>query len=373
MTRILLVEPWLHGSHLRWAEGYQAASRHRVGVVGLGGGLWRWRIRGGALPLARKVEDWVASNGQPDVLVVSGMVDVAELLGLTRHWLTSLPPVVIYQHESQLVYPSPSGTVDQEAALRNWLSWCAADLVVFNSHHHRNAVVSRLPGFLAGLPDHSHLPSMEEVVGRFEVLPVGVDVAAVRASVAERDQPAAGCPVLLWPHRWEPDKDPIAFASALARLAATGAAFNLILAGEDPPGGSTFAERSRQDVLTRFGDRVLASGPFERSRYLELLGRADLVVSCAKQELFGVGVVEAVAAGCVPLLPAKLSYPEVIPAQWHDTVLYQPGRFGSALSEAVDRLAERRRATEGLADAMTRFDWSKVAPAYDRTFADVLG
>jgi glycosyltransferase involved in cell wall biosynthesis len=368
-------------------------------------------LRGGALPLAREVSDWVAANGRPDVLVISGLVDAAELLGLIRRSLGPSAAVVVYQHESQLLYPSPTGTVDQEAALRNWMSWCAADLVAFNSCHHRDGVVDRLPGFLAGLPDRTHLPSIDEVTARFEVLPVGVDVAAVVAAGSVNGPGAgpggdgcgsglggsghtggrsgggggsglgnrsgggrsAGGPVVLWPHRWEPDKDPAAFASALARLDRSGAAFGLILAGEDPPGGSTFARRSRRVVAERFGDRIVADGPFRRSRYLELLGRADVVVSCANQELFGVAVVEAVAAGCVPVLPDGLSYPEVIPARWHDAALYQRGTFGSALGEVVSDLAPRQEATAGLAGAMLRFDWSKVADLYDRTFTGALG
>lgn len=47
-----------------------------------------------------------------------------------------------------------------------------------------------------------------------------------------------------------------------------------------------------------------------KNDYYELLGRAKCVVSFALQENFGFGILEAVALGCVPVLPNRLVYPE---------------------------------------------------------------
>ena len=376
--RVLLVEPWLAGSHQAWAEGWSATSRHRVDVVGLPGRAWRWRLRGGALPLAEQLGAWVAGNGDPDVVVVSGLVDVAQLLGLASRSLQTRPPVVVYQHESQLVHPSPGSKPDQEAALRNWMSWCAADLVLFNSRYHAEAVLSALAGFVGQLPEPSHLPFLERVTGRFEVLPVGVDLSWVDRGSARGLPPDGatrwgdgGAPVIVWPHRWETDKDPSAFVAALTKARTAGRLFRLVLAGEDPDAGSRDAAGARAAVLDRFGELVLAAGPFGRDEYREVLGRCDLVVSCAHHEFFGVAVVEAIAAGCLPLLPRSLAYPEVVPARWHPVTLYRPGRFGSALIEALDSLHDRRVASAGLAGAMERYDWSTLAPAYDDRIDDL--
>ncbi|MCP3993063.1 MAG: DUF3524 domain-containing protein [Actinomycetia bacterium] len=377
--RILLIEPWLDGSHRQWAEGYQRASNHEVHVIGLPGRLWRWRLRGGAVPLAAEVIDWIDRHGQPDVVVISGLVDGAHLLGLARRQLGATP-VAVYQHESQLVYPTTSGS-DQEAALRNWLSWCAADVVLFNSEYHRDAVAERLPAFVAQLPDQSHRPFVEPVLARFEVLPVGLDLgpllntssasaatSTVGGVVAEDEGLDRG-PRVLWPHRWEADKDPAAFERALVKLEAAGQPFELILAGADPSGGSTQAVEARHRLVARFGSRVVAVGPFPVDEYRRLVTSADVVASCAHQENFGIGVVEAVAAGCVPLLPNRLSYPEIIPRRWHSSVLYEPGQFGTALVECLAELDQRRRATAGLAAEMARFDWAVMADCYDQRLA----
>ncbi|MEL7207971.1 MAG: DUF3524 domain-containing protein [Actinomycetota bacterium] len=359
--KVLLLEPWFDGSHRRWAEGYQAASSMEIHVLGLPGELWRWRLRGGSVPLAGLVEAWMKGNGRPDVLVVSGLVDVSQLLGLTRRLLADTP-VVVYQHESQLLYPTTSA-IDQDSALHNWLSWVAADEVWFNSPFHMYAVIERLEPWLGQLPDTSHVPKIEEVTKRFAVEPVGVDIATF-GSLPQVPVPD-GPPVILWPHRWEADKDPEAFGNALVKAASAGHEFGLILAGEDPSGFSGPAAEARQRIADTFGARVLAVGPFDDARYRMALARADIVVSCAKHEFFGVAMVEAIAAGCVPLLPNDLSYPDLIPRDWHEAVLYEPGTFGRALSSMLVSFPHRRRATAGLANAMGRFDWSVIARRYD--------
>jgi glycosyltransferase involved in cell wall biosynthesis len=370
--RILLVEPWMDGSHRSWAEGYREASSHDVDIIALPGELWRWRLRGGAVPLADQLVEWIGRHGAPDVLLVSGLVDVAELVGMARRSLPSAVPVVVYQHESQLVYPVHEGDYDHGAALRNWVSWCAADLVLFNSYHHLRSVSAALPGFVETLPDDSHRPHLEPVMARFEVCPVGVDLRQV-ASAGDRQSRSrrSGPPVILWPHRWERDKDPAAFLAALHKLDRAGLDYRLILAGQDPPSGSTYAGGERSRAEREFGHRLAASGSFDRSEYLQHLSDADLVVSCARHEFFGVAVVEAVAAGCLPLLPHALSYPELIRPPWHTTALYQPGTFGTRLIDAVTRVDELRAASVGLAESMHRFSWSSMAQAYDDRLAAV--
>lgn len=395
--RILLVEPWETGSHLAWAKGYQESSSHEVYMVGLPGELWRWRLRGGALPLAEKITKWIDTNGQPDLLVISGLVDVAELLGLARRNLSPDVGVVIYQHESQLVYPVADGQFDHGAALRNWVSWCAADLVLFNSYYHLRAVGESLPHFVTNLPDSSHVPMLDQVVGRFEVFPVGVDLSylpdedpvplvEVSSEAPEEDGEGvdhmldsvrsagrdSGPPVILWPHRWEWDKDPQAFIKALDKVVEAGLEFRLVLAGQDPPSGSNHAVAEREEAEKKFGSWILMSGELDRTEYLDALRRCDLVVSCARHEFFGVAVVEAIAAGCVPLLPNALSYPELIRPPWHAETLYEPGTFGTRLVDAVARIDELRSATTGLSQTMRRFDWNNLAPIYDEKFQAVV-
>jgi glycosyltransferase involved in cell wall biosynthesis len=54
----------------------------------------------------------------------------------------------------------------------------------------------------------------------------------------------------------------------------------------------------------------------DRAEYAHWLWQCDVVVSTARHEFFGLAVAEALACGCLPVLPEALAYPELIPAAW---------------------------------------------------------
>lgn len=52
---------------------------------------------------------------------------------------------------------------------------------------------------------------------------------------------------------------------------------------------------------------------YSKEEYYGLLGRAHIAVSTALLEMFGIAMVEATLAGCIPLVPDALSYKELFP------------------------------------------------------------
>lgn len=364
--RIALIEPFLGGSHRAWAEGYARHSRFDVEVFGLPASHWKWRMHGAHVTLAPRLAEAVAERGRFDLVLASGMTNVAALLGLARRSVGDVP-VAVCMHENQLTFPlSPADREDLTYAMINWTSMVGADLVIFNSEFHRREWFAALPGLLGRMPDQRHSRFVAAVADYCTVLPVGAELSALDR-VARRNGER---PVVLWNQRWQHDKGPAEFAAVLTALVAEGLAFDVALAGDraDAPPPELVALRC---VL---GDRLIHDGHADLERYRELLRRSDIVVSTAHHEFFGVGITEAVYAGAFPVLPDRLVYPERIPESHHDSCLF------SNDAELHDRLRwaiEHRSGASAVADAlkptMAAFDWSVVAPKYDDVLATATG
>lgn len=354
MARVLLLSPFHAGSHRAFAEGLARASCHEVRILSLPGRFWKWRLRGAALVLA----DQARAGGSFDVVVGTDLLNLAEFRGLSG--LAAVPHVA-YFHENQLDYPRPAGEPpDPHFGLVNIATALAADTLVFNSRTHRDAFFAALPGLIRLLPDARPARLAARLRSRSRVLPVGCDLKDLQA---DRPPRGGGAPLILWNHRWEFDKAPEVFFDVLRRLDEAGAPFRLALAGEN----SQTEPREFLEARRRYGDRIVSFGFLpERGDYVRLLRRADIVVSTARQENFGVAVVEAIAAGAWPLLPRRLSYPEILPAAWHDRCLYADagdleGRLAALLRGGLPEPEDRA----ALALRMRCYDWSALIGTYD--------
>jgi len=357
LASVVLVEPFYGGSHRVWADTWIADSRHEITLISHPDRFWRWRLRGGSVTLAEAFKSHVASQGRPDAVVVSGMVDVAAFAGHARRALGDVP-VAMYLHESQLLYPlSPKQKRDNAAALTNWRSMAAADALWFNSAFHRDAIRDALPELLDTQPDPSHLDLIEPVFADTTVLWPGVDVdGLIAAPRTTRDVPR-----VLWNQRWDHDKNPRAVFTALAKLAADGIEFTLALAGEDQRPDSTEFDW----VYEQLGERIDHRGYLPSSEYRELLVNSDVVVSAADHEFFGIAIVEALAAGAVPILPTRLSFPELVEPQWHRGALYPDGQLRTRLAAVLSDLPAAQSQILGLRESMQRFDRTAAAAAHD--------
>ncbi len=362
--RLLLLEPYDTGSHAVWLRGYQAHSAHDVRLLTLEGKFWQWRMLGGAVTLAGQ---FLALDERPDLIVASDMLDLTTFLALTRP-VTAHLPVAVYFHENQLTYPGgPRQKLQQHYAFINYLSALAADAVFFNSAFHRDAFLHELPRLLKHYPDYTNLHTIATIQARSQVLPVGLDLRRYDAHRPAAPRDPTRPPLILWNHRWEYDKNPELFFAALDALVAEGIAFQVAIVGENVRKEPTEFLAARE----RLGQRVVRFGYVESfADYARLLWDANVVVSTAYQDFFGISVAEAIYCGCWPVLPRRLNYPALVPSAWHSETIYDTDDDLLPLLRA--RLTDPRPAPPDLRAHMAQFDWAQMAPQYDAAFAALL-
>lgn len=357
--RILWLDPFHGGSHAAVADGFARFSRHEVVVLPLSiAGGWRWRMRGAAVTLARQVMARWPDRLPFDLIVATDMLDLATFLGLTRRLAAHLP-TAIYFHENQLTYPLPPGrSRDLAFPWVNYTGALVAHAVLFNSAFHRDALLGALPGLIGRFHDHQERDLVEYIAARSHVLPPGIDLVRLDGPTAPGSHDP---PVVLWNSRWEYDKNPQAFFNALLALAERGVPFRLIVAGEhiDPNAPEFVAVRERLASQT-----VWWGYAPDQERYRQLLHQADIVVSTAVQEFFGISFLEALYCGCLPLAPHRLSYPELLPASAHDAHLFASqddlvAKLGALLANPA---AFRHLDVRAVA---AQYDWRVLVARYD--------
>jgi glycosyltransferase involved in cell wall biosynthesis len=365
LLRILALEPYYGGSHKAFLDGYRAHSRHAVELVTMPARKWKWRMRGAAVKMHAQV---LRRRGAFDLLFASDFLDLAALAAL-RPSLPADVPRVAYFHENQLTYPVPDEDErDYQFGFTNVTTCLAADLVLFNSRYHLTSFLAAVQSLLDRMPDEVPEGVPEAVAAKAAVVPVGVDLASIDRAW-QATGPRQGPLTVLWNHRWEYDKGAEEFFEVMMDLAREGEPFRLVVVGQEFRSAPPVFELARREL----GDRIRHFGYVDgRNAYCRLLVECDVVVSTAAQEFFGVSVVEAAYAGCAPLLPRRLSYPELLPERWHEACLYDDARdLKQRLRRWLSRPEEARAVC--LSGEMARFGWPQVAPQLDAALERARG
>ena len=365
---ILALEAYDGGSHRQFLDGLIQHSRHSFRRLSLPARKWKWRMRAAAITFAQQLDNQNPTNQPPPQLILtSDMTSLADLRALLPDPLRRLP-IVCYFHENQLTYPVPEESQrDYQYAFTNITTCLAADALWFNSHYHLDTFTDAVDALLRRMPDFVPIGVADAIRSKAAVMPIGLDDQLFHTQHQQPGNQKTPPHTILWNHRWEYDKNPDTFFEVLFDLHRKGLDFRLLLAGqsfrESPP---IFA--AAQKLLA---DRIDHVGFLPtRDAYLDLLARADIVVSTAIHEFYGLSVREAIAADAYPLLPHRLTYPELIPPDDRPLYLYDSphdlrSKLAQLLSSPLPPLAPSLRS------AVIQLAWSRLIHHYDHAFTTV--
>jgi glycosyltransferase involved in cell wall biosynthesis len=317
-------------------------------------------MRGAALHFFNKFE----SLSEYDGLITSALLSLSDFKMLAG---PECPPALVYFHENQITYPlAPGEALDVQFGFTDITTGLAADRILFNSQTHMDAFFGALPGFLRMMPEYR--PRWVETViqEKSGVCHPGCRFPAGPPAFPSPEAP----PIIIWNHRWEFDKNPEAFFAALEAVEKQGLDFRLALLGEN----FQACPKPFLDAKERFKHRLVQYGYAQsRDDYEKWLERGSIVVSTAIQENFGMAVVEAIRHGCLPLLPDRLAYPEVLPEEYHDDFIYKDqADLERKLIRLITQSGNMQESRQAIAGAMGRYAWENVVGEYDDLLGDLV-
>lgn len=379
--RILLIEPYYSGSHKVWADGYIKYSKHTIELMTLEGRHWKWRMHGSAIELAARINAKYKNKPAPDLMLVSDMIDLTSLISLLDRSLRSIP-TAFYFHENQLSYPYTDNDTDSKRArdfhygFINYTSALASDHVFFNSKAQMDSFFHALETLLKRMPDYRGLKTVTALKEKTTVLPLGIEFPDCDKDATDnplKNTPAnADWPTILWTHRWEYDKNPNDFFEALYTLSEDGLHFNLAVLGAE----SKKPPKVFKEAKERLKKHIVAFGkPNTYEAYVEWLVQSDILPVTSNHETFGISFMEAIHCGVQPLLPRRLSYPELVCPNAH------PDFFYENQEDLVKRLRHfilnfRPQAKSHKRDVFRyitqKYDWEHMHTVYDKKLLSII-
>lgn len=368
---ILALEPYYGGSHKAFLDGWRSLSKHNWTPLTLPAYKWKWRMRHSAVTFADQVKAQLAKGRTWDIVFCSDMLNLAEFLGLVPLEVSKLPTVA-YFHENQLTYPARfESERDYQFVMTNITTALAADSVWFNSTFHMDSFLKALPAFLSKMPDYQLSDVPDSIRAKADVYPQGI--GDIKKASDRKPGPAR----ILWAARWEHDKNPEDFFHALKILKEKGFSFRISVIGQhfrQVPDVFDWAKNYFTEHIDHWGYQKNSSD------YAQALLDADLVVSTADHEFFGISVVEAIAAGAWPVLPKRLAYPEILGLDKNEKVrdFFYNGtvpELAGKLQLLTQKIEKNCLWTEDKLQAVRiveRFKWDRLTPILDNALEKIF-
>ncbi len=353
--RILIVEPYYGGSHRHFLEGLKQTIDAAYTLLTLPARKWKMRMQLSAPWFAEQIRTMKREERKFDLILCSTFVDVAVLRALLSNveGVDKSMKYYTYFHENQFVYPGQEEVVNNhQFTAINFTTALASDGVAFNSQYNFKSFFENCEKYIKKATDMNLPSALSDIEEKSRILFPGLDYSTIDRAQKRNE---SDTPTIVWNHRWEHDKNPETFFNALYALQERGIPFQLIVLGQSfksQPPCFKEAEKRLQAEIRHFG--------FAQSRkeYAALLRQGDIVVSTSHHEFFGISIIEAVRSGCRPLVPNRLSYPELFDRKY----LYSDDCLASSLEKL---LLKKEKLGETVSQQLTdRFKWSQMKEKY---------
>lgn len=361
--KILLLSAYDAASHRYWHQGLVAQfPQYQWTVLTLPARYFAWRLRGNSLSWGFGQRDLLEQDY--DLVVATSMTDLSALRGFVTK-LGSIPTLV-YFHENQFAYPKSGREFESvEPQLLNLYTALAADRVLFNTHFNRDTFLNGCAKLLKKLPDQIPPNLLEQLKARSAVLPVPLPEAVFQTSSSK-----PGPLEIVWNHRWEFDKGPDLLLAALRQLAKQVSPnhWRLHLVGQQ----FRQSPKAFEQIKAEFAEQIASWGFVESAQaYRQILAQSDLVLSTALHDFQGIAVLEGVAAGCLPLVPQRLAYPELF-----GTDYCYAGKDEDEAAQLALRLGElvalKQQGLLPKPPSVASLSWQTLRPSYQKALESLI-
>jgi glycosyltransferase involved in cell wall biosynthesis len=211
---------------------------------------------------------------------------------------------------------------------------------------------------------------------RIRVMYTGVRAPAPSGAAERRRDVRASlgiapeAPLIIWAGRMCEQKRPDVLAEILREMRDSGLAFEAVLIGngELRPLLESLLQRYRLQ------DRVRLLGSVAHERWLEILGASDILLMPSRYEGISVAVLEAMAAGVVPVVSRVGGQAEVIGTAHGFLVEHGPGEIAQYVNALRLLLTSpQERASRGLACRSlmeTTYSWGATIDRFEQILSD---
>jgi glycosyltransferase involved in cell wall biosynthesis len=213
------------------------------------------------------------------------------------------------------------------------------------------------------MPDFRNENTLNKILDKSSILPIGCELK-ISGTLNTKT------PIILWNHRWEYDKNPDMFFKILFELKDKGINFSLIVVGEkykDYPEIFNKAKKKLKNNILHFGYCE------SYKEYLDLIKKSNILPVTSFQDFFGISIVEAVSYGNYPILPDRLSYPELFDYNNNSDLFYKDEtELKNKLINVINNIENIKDKLNNLSGYMfEKYSWTTMSKKYDLDFIEL--